>query len=342
MRIIIFIMIAYLNLTARITVGQAIFNNISSFTITESVKDLSDQAVITLARNYKLLDKPILDYIHSGMPVKIECGYNGDLQTEFEGFVKPGIDADFPVVIECDQLFPLRKNNWVLSFQNISLRELLVKIAPGYIIEAPDVQLGKLIIDNASTLEVLKDLENKWGLFFKIHSNILCAGWPFDFRPSFTKLNQYTIGLNVRNYKGLKFIQDNDFNTVVRVNVAQKDGKKNTYDVSVQNGKTIARKNDKTALVDKIINTNRTGISDADAINYGKGILRKSVYDGYFGILSGFCLPRTKAGDTIEIIDNLRPERNGQYVTERTVLNYADAHIKRDCHISFKADSDGN
>lgn len=331
-------MIAYLNLTARVTIGDAVFKNIHSFNITQSVKDLSDQAVITLARSYKMLDKPILDYLHAGLPVKIECGYNGELQTEFEGFVKPGIDADFPVVLECDQLYPFRRNNWILSYQNVQLRDLLATIAPGYTIESPDVELGKLIVDNASTMEVLKDLERKWGLFFKIQGKVLCAGWPFDFRPSFTKTNQYTIGLNVRNYKGLKFLQDADYNTVVRVNVAQLNGHKNTYDVSLKDGKIITRVNDKTTLTDKIINTTRSGISDADAIDYGKAVLKKSVYDGYFGTLSGFCIPRTNAGDTIEIIDRLRPERNGQYVTERTVLNYSEARIKRDCYISFKAD----
>ena len=68
MKILILLM-AYLNMNSRITIGEVVFKNISEVEITETVTELSDVAVITLPRNYQdLAGKPVTDYIKTGYP----------------------------------------------------------------------------------------------------------------------------------------------------------------------------------------------------------------------------------------------------------------------------------
>ena len=65
-------MIPYLDMNARVVIGNVTFKNISSYHIEESVKELGDSASIILPRQYKKLKgKPLLDYINTGDVVQI-------------------------------------------------------------------------------------------------------------------------------------------------------------------------------------------------------------------------------------------------------------------------------
>ena len=154
---LLFAAMSYLNMYANITIGDYEFLHPNSFEITQSVEQISDSAKIVLARNYKeIANKKILDVIAAGMPVTISTGYNGNLQQEFTGFIKPGIGTEFPVELECDALYFLRQNNFNISERQITLKKLLERIAPGYVIETLDTNLGKVHFSNRSTFQILE------------------------------------------------------------------------------------------------------------------------------------------------------------------------------------------
>lgn len=323
---------SYLNMNARITIGDIakgkaiVVKAISEFDIEESVSETSDKATITLARNYELLaGKPILEYIRSGMPVKIECGYNGDLQTEFTGFIQPnGIDASYPIVLRCDELQDFRQNNWKESWRDISLKSLLQKIAPGYTIECADVQLGKLQLNNVSTYQVLEELKKNWGFFSNIHDKILHVGFSYDFSSSYTKRHDYILGKNVRDNSKLKFTTEDDYNVQVKVIVHQPDGKK----LEIKAGSKEA---------DASVKTYDAGpMGKAAAEQIATAQLKKVLYSGFKGSIEGFGTPRTHAGDSIRIINQVQPEQNGTYLVEKVKISYKDAEIRRENFISYK------
>lgn len=348
MKIIIttlFVFMSYLNLHAKVTIGDIYFNAINSFEIEQSVDNTSDTAKITLARNYKeLQDKKVLDYIKAGSPVKIECGYNGILETEFTGFVKPNIGADYPIEIECDELFFLRQNNHIISERNLSLKQLLQRIAPNYTIEALDVQLGKVRFSNESTVQILEKLKKDWGFFSRIHNNVLHVGFAFDFKPSFTQRHTYTIGENVKDFKKLKFSTDTDFKTQVKVKIHKADGKTEeiVYGMKDINGRMEAVKigggNDDKVKDEKgsIKTYDVSHIATAEAEQMAKAQLKRIIYSGYTGSIDGFGSPRTRAGDSLQIINTAQPEREGTYLIEKVLLKYEDAHIERENFISYK------
>lgn len=330
MRLTIFTIftMSFLNMYARVTIGDVFFDNIHSFTVEESIKEISDKATIVLPKNYKKLDgKPVLDFIKPGMQVTIESGYNSDLQTDFTGFVKPGISSEWPLVIECDELFLLRQNNHLVSFSTIKLKELLSIIIPSsYKIECPDVQLGKIIIDRKpSTIQILNWLHDNYGLFSNVNGNTFYMGWPYDFKPSFTKNYPYKIGYDIKDSKALKFQTDIEFNVQVNLSINLSSGKK----IVVKSGS-----DDPDARIIPL--GNRKGISEADAKKITDANLKQNTYSGYTGYVVGFGTPRIHAGDSITIIDPLNLDREGTYLVEKMILDFDNAHISRTSYLSLK------
>jgi phage protein D len=340
---ILFYIMSYLNMNAIVTIGDVRFEAINSFTITQSVEFVSDTATITLAKNYgELGNRKVLDYISAGKPVTIEFGYNGNLETEFKGFVKPNIGADYPLIVEADALFYLRQNNFKISERNISLKALLEIIAPQFNIECIDVQLGKVYFSNESTVQILEKLKKEFGFFSRITNNTLHVGWAFDFVPSFTKKHTYTVGENVRSIEKLKYSTEIDFNTKVRIKIHQPNGKVEEVVYGMKPvGSTMQPlrigESDKVKDETGAIKTYTVSdVSVAVAEQMAKAQLQRILYSGYKGSIDGFGLPRTKAGDSLQIINTVMPEREGTYLIDKVVVSYDDANITRENFITYK------
>lgn len=320
------ITMSYLTMHGKITIGDLEFPSFNSFTIDESIKETSDRATVVLARNYKeLKGKPILDYIKAGLPVQIECGYNNVLATEFSGFVKPGITAgDFPLTIECDELYPLRQNNHILSYRSVTLKKLLQEVCPGYTIEAVDTDLGKIGINNKSSYQVLDYLKREYGFYSRIYGNTLHCGFAFDFSPTNTKKHDYTIGENVKDFSQLKYEEKKDFNTKVELHVRQSNGKKEVYTFGSNNPDATVRRETSAFM------------GSGDAKRKAEALFHQYTYDGYSGSITGFGIPRVHAGDSIQIINQVHPERQGTYLVEKETIKYEEAAMERVSNISFK------
>lgn len=320
---------SYLVMHAVVTIGDIVIKNINSFQIKEDIEKTSDEAQIVIARNYKQLqDKSILDYIKAGDKVTIQTGYDNDLQTEFTGYVRTAPDVDFPITVYCDELWVLRQNNHLLNFKDISLRELLIKIAPGYEIQCPDMHMGKIHIPNWSSYKVLAEIKKVWGFFSRINGNILSVGFAYDFHSSFTNNHEYIIGNNVRDHKKLKYSTDVDFN--VQVNVK----------VHLPNGKTLTIKKDSghTGQDAKVQIINCYNKPEKEATDLAKAQLQKLLYNGYSGQIDGFCIPRTHAGDSITIVNPSYPERQGRFLIEKVNIIYNESKILRENFITYKLD----
>jgi hypothetical protein len=318
---------SYLVMRTVVTIGDIVIKNINSFHIKEDIEKTSDEAQIIIARNYKQLqDKSILYYIKSGDKVTIQTGYDNDLQTEFTGFVRTAPDVDFPITVYCDELWTLRQNNHVLNFKDITLKDLLTKIAPGYQIECPDMHMGKIHIPNWSSYRVLVEIKKVWGFFSRINGNTLSVGFAYDFSSSFTKKHTYTIGNNVRNHKKLRYSTDVDFN--VQVNLR----------VHLPNGKTLLVKKDTghtgQDVKVQVLNCYNKPLKEAE--NLAKAQLQKLLYNGYSGQIDGFCLERTHAGDSLTIVNPAYPEREGTFLIEKVNIIFEESKIVRENFITYK------
>lgn len=322
----------YLNLNSRLTISDPessqsiVFGHISSAEIKQSVKVLGDTATITIPRRYgDLKDKEVLQYIKPGYAVKLELGYNGELHTEFEGYVRE-VSSGYPLKIYADdEFYKLRKNSFNKSWKSITLKALLSEIAPGYKIECPDVNLGTWQADNASTFVILQKLQEQYGFYSYLKADTLYCQFAFDVR-GVGNSHTYNFSKNVKK-SDLKFKRKEDFKIRIRAISNLATGKKIQLEVGNM---------EKDASVRTLDFRNKT---ETELRELALKELDRLVFDGFEGSITGFGSPRITAGDSLNIVSPKEPERDGSYLVEGVTIRYGNAYFERVCELSYKLDA---
>ena len=112
-----------------ITIGEYRLQTLKAVSIKRSVEQLSDTATITLPGTLINDTMEIEDKIKTGDKVTIQLGYNGNLQTEFKGYLKTIKTDDKNITLECeDALWLWRVDMKDEQLQNITLKTLLQHI----------------------------------------------------------------------------------------------------------------------------------------------------------------------------------------------------------------------
>lgn len=329
-------MLLLLNMNAHVTLGNVQLSNVNKFEISENILEMSNTAKITIPYNYaKLNEKPILERFKVGDKVLIQAGYDGDLKTEFVGYIKE-IETDRPLIIHCeDETYPLRQTNYVKSYQSTTLKQVLTDVIPSKLmkIECPDMKLGKFQIDNASAFAVLQTLMSDYGLYSRLQNGVLKVGLVYDFGE---KTKEHTYYLNelptVAVYRGnvkkneLKFKRKEDFKVRYKATATNPNGKKTTVIVGNKDGDASER------------TLNFAGpLTEKELKEIAKSVMAKTVYDGYTGNITGFGMPRTHAGDSLVIQNYEQPECFGKYLIEKVEITYDESSgFSRKNTLSYK------
>jgi hypothetical protein len=300
-------------MTAQVTLGNVLLKNVSGFEISENILEMSNTAKVTIPKNYaKLKDKAILEQFKVADKVVIACGYDNSFETEFVGYIRE-IESDVPLIIHCDdETYPLRQTNYIKSYQSATLKQILTDIIPkksGITFDCPDVKIGKYQIDNASGFAVLQDLMQNFGLYSRLQNSVLKVGLAFDFGEK-TQSHEYVIGENVKKNE-LKYKRKEDFKVRYKAVATNPNGKKTTVIVGNKEKDASER------------TLNFAGPLTEDQLKErALSVMKKAVYDGYTGSITGFGYPRTHAGDTLTIKDKDQPERAGKYLIEKVDIVY--------------------
>lgn len=312
-------MLLFMNMTSQVELGKVSLKHINSFDIEENILEMSNTAKLIIPRNYgKLNGKPILEQIKVGDKVTIDAGYDGQLAREFTGYIRE-IESDIPLIVHCDdETYPLRQTNYVKSYKDATLKQILTDIIPSSIkFDCPDVKIGKYPIDNASAFAVLQDLMKHYGLYSSLQEGKLKVGLAYDFGEK-TATHIYTINAPSSNVylanvkkNDLKFKRKEDFKVRYKAIANNPNGKKTTVIVGNKEKEASER------------TLNFAGpMTEAQLRERANAVMAKTVYDGYTGDITGFGLPRTHAGDALEIRDSLEPERAGKYLIEKVNIIY--------------------
>ncbi len=327
-------MLLFMNMTAQVQLGNVSLKNINSFEIDENILEMSNNAKIIIPRNYgKLNGKPILEQIKAGDKVTIESGYDSEFACEFTGYIRE-IESDVPLIIHCDdETYPLRQTNFIKSYKDATLKQVLTDIIPSSIkFDCPDVKIGKYQIDNASAFAVLQDLMKHYGLYSRLLDGSLKVGLAYEFGEK-TDTHIYTINAPADNMylanvkkKDLKFKRKEDFKIRYKAIANNPNGKKTTVIVGNKEKEASER------------TLNFAGpMTEAQLRERANAVMAKTVYDGYTGDITGFGLPRTHAGDALEIRDSLEPDRAGKYLIEKVNVSYNDSSgFSRKNTLSYK------
>ncbi|SDE76015.1 hypothetical protein [Riemerella columbipharyngis] len=317
----------YLNISVRITIGERLeLNTVKSVEIQSTLEKISNKATVELPREFKdAKGKRLLDYIKTGDTIRIELGYNGELKTEFEGYIAH-IGAEIPTVLECeDEMYKLKRTKkFNHTFANTKLKEVLQFIAPGYEIDCVDMSLGKFMIENCTAFEVLEDLK-KYGIRCNFYGKKLHAGMMVDFKTP--DKHKFVFGKNIRKSSDLKYVtKDKKECKITAISIQAGTSKKVTYEFGTP------------------VNGERTlhmplNLSKNELKEQAEKYYHSVVFDGYDGTLDGWCIPRTKPGDTLQLIDPQYPDekRDGNFLIESvTIKANANDGIKRENKISMK------
>lgn len=236
----------YHEMSFSLTIGNISIQHINRIHISESIKKQEDTATIVLPREYTLAErnssrvsfsgKNIREFIKVGDPVKIDLGYDGKNEKEFSGYVT-SISADIPLILKCeDEMYKLRRTNFLKAFSTLSLKQLVNFIAPGYTYDLiDDVNLYEFTIENKSAYQVLERLRKNYGLHSRFVDKILQIGFPISFNPQ--KVHNIHINKNVRAQSSdLEFIRKEDLRILIRGISLDRDGDKQKYEFGDKSG----------------------------------------------------------------------------------------------------------
>ncbi len=314
-------------LNSDITIGGFRFTGVNHVRITRSLHSIIDTATIkipALARvlkNGKASANQVVtgSQFTNGDHVTIKLGYNGNLKTEFIGFVKR-MDSDMPLQVVCEGYSWLLQRNLVnISLTAATIKDLLALAIKGIDKQYPitvkctvNITLNNVQI-NGSGLSVIdaisKYTDGNVRCFFTEPDVLWCGLVYSPIAKGTDQLKrgtvQYRPGYNI------------PYRNTLKRRTAQDDP------VGVKYSKKIARGEKLYQLSDAFKNYSRTHsrilnqLTNAPALKQLANEKAISLnYTGYEGSLHTFLEPYAAPGYQATIHDTRYPERNGQYLIE--------------------------
>lgn len=304
-------------LTWDITIGNYKVKTLKGVKITTSVLNLSDTASIEMPGQYLRTWKKIEDKIHVGDAVCIKLGYDNDLETEFNGYLKRISRDNNSLVLECeDALYLLNKSVADKEYKQVNaktlLSDIISQVDSGISISCDyDFTYDKFVAFKSTALDVLKKVQED------TKANIWFEDKVLHIHPVYQQQNGdvpviYDTEVNVQSNE-LKWIDKSDRKVQVEVVCYLPDGKKRQQSFGPSDGKKIV----------KYVNSgDNQSIESAAENEYNLWN-----YSGFEGSLTGWLIPRAKAGGSVRLRDKERPE--GKYYVTGVEIEFGQSGAKR-------------
>lgn len=292
---------------------KILLTQVSEIVIESSCKMLTATAEITLPRKLKYFDKTtVRDTFRKGDFVRISFGYNNKNVEEFRGYITE-VSADIPIKIKFqDEMWRLKQLPVNFSAPNISLKELLTQIAPGYKIDALEgVQIGSVRFPKTTVAAVLEKLhQDPWKLqtYFKtINDNlVLVCGKYYADDSSVPNVNFHLERNCVSS--SLNYVRKDDVLILIKGVSTLTNGTK----IEVEFG-------DKDGQTRQLTHYNKTKkeLEVLVKLDY-----EKSKQDRFDGSFTAFGIPLVKHGQKASLTSSLYKDRNGIYFIEGVTKSF--------------------
>lgn len=329
----------YHDIGVRVRIADRLeFTVCKSIEIDRSIKDLTATATLELPRELRnasdahgksvsIEGKSIKDFIRRGDFISIAFGYDGNTETEFEGYIT-SISAGVPLKLECeDEMFQLKQTERITKhITSGDVQEIIEAVLPDkYRLKMKETyNVGPWLIENATAYEVLDDLRKNVGLSIHfLDVKTLKAGLPIDFETNNDV--PFNFSENIRAGLSLVFKSKEDRKLEVTVNSKQSNGQTNTFSYGEKGGDTET--------------ITFPGLSQKECEEWAKRQHGKKSFEGFEGTFDSWCMPRTKPGDVAKIVRPFYGDRHqdGKYLIEAvSVLVSGEVGIRRKNEISYK------
>lgn len=284
---------------------------VSSVHIESSWKMLTDSAEILLPRHIKYFaGKDLKELLMSGDQVKIELGYDGNLYTEFEGYISL-IGWGIPVTIRCeDEMYNLKRKTISYSAKNVRLKKLLSDIVKGYEVKTNyDAELGAVRYSSKTVAQIFDDIRKKTNLHCYFIGKTLYCGNVYS-EKSQTKKVKIVLEKNAVS-------QDlNETNGEFQVKVVSigAAGKKMEASAGVEGSE----------VYNLTYNEKEKNIKVEDLKKFATGFYESLKKQKYRGGLILFGIPVIHHGMAIDLKSEITPEMNGSYYVEKVTKDFSD------------------
>lgn len=323
-----------------IQLGSKTLLGLESVTINSSVDTLADAAIIKLPSSIQNKAFDVEKQIKRGDAVTIKLGYDGNLKTEFEGYIRT-ISPNVPLTIECeDSIFLTRRavndkvflktdcgaiTKYVASQLNASVganeKTFSVRIHPGI----SDLKFDKFVIRNATGFEVLQKLKDDYHVRIYAKGNELNIALPYvDYTKETDGSVVYDFSRNVRD-SDLKYVKAEDVKVLVKIKGVGKDNKVTEEVTAGEKGGEV------------VTLANKHGVTDKTSLQLiAKGKLGLLSFTGYRGNITTFGVPFVDVAYKAKVVDDTYPEREGTYYVRGVNTEFSKDGFKRKVELGVK------
>ncbi|MCT2563946.1 late control protein [Chryseobacterium herbae] len=317
-------------LSAKIEIGNYIFNSINEVEITKTVEELVDTAIIKMPLRFKVRDnneqKFTEEVIKVGDPVKITLAYEGKYEgVEFEGYVAR-VKTKIPLEIHCeDAMWILRRKNITKAFGKTTMKEILEEVVKDTPIKLskriPSVALEKYIIKDANGTQVLQGLKENLAMtvFLEDDGSLYCG---LQQATNIGQIVIYDLNYNLVE-NNLEFKTSEDKRIKVKYTYIDNKNQRKSYEFGDKDGE---------------LRTYHTSVvSDEKKLEeMAKAEIKKLKYDGFEGDVTSFLIPYVTRGMAAEIRDIEHKNREGNYFIKSVITTFGTNGARRKATLSNK------
>lgn len=301
-----------------ITIGNYRLRMVDQAKVRHSVEQLSDTATVTLPAMVEGKALQVEDKLKAGNKVTIRLGYDGRLETEFEGFLKAVQTDGGNLTLECeDAIYLFDKKVADVELTGISMKDLLEKVVKqidsSYMVETGfEFTWEKFTFYQATARDVLKKVQDE------TKANIWFGGNTLHVQPQYAQASDRTVTFDfARNIESssLKYRKASDKKVEVELTVNTPEGRKEKITIGATGGKSIKRE--------------VFGMTVEQARKIAENEHTIWCYDGYEGSFTGWLVPFVEPGDAVKIIDTDYPTKEGTYYVTGTEISFSKDGGKR-------------
>ena len=301
-----------------IKVGNYRLRLIDSVKVMRSVEQLSDTAQVVLPGTVFNRAIEVEDYLKVGDPVEIRLGYDGELETEFKGYLKSIKTDDGSITLECeDELYQWDKAVNDKEYKKVKLSALLEDVASqigsGYTVQCDfDFTYDKFNTYRAKGLDVLKKIQEE------TKANIWFDGQTLHVQSQYAQASGQTVMFDfAKNIESsdLKYRKASDRNVEVEVSFTNEKGEIKTKKYGNPGGLSIKKE--------------AFGVPEDGLQAIAENEYNLWCYDGYEGSFTGWLVPFVKPTDAVSLHDADYEYKDGTYYVIGTELSFSKDGGKR-------------
>ena len=310
--------------------GQFFVENIPfiEVVINKSRKTLTNTAKFTLPRNIGALEAgkrvDINSMLQRGSQVKMQIGYDGNLLTEFTGYLS-SLGADMPVEVFCqDEMWKLKQNSFTKNWGKATkIADIVGDIYTGKA-AVVDLSIGGLLVVKQSTAQILEGLK-KFGLQCYFAPDVDGNNTLYvDFAGAIHPVNKEVIYGIYQNVIKTELTYKRKEDSLIQVVGVSKlpNGKKIQITVGDNGGEihTLHYSNMDADQLQKVVNAE----------------IDKLKYNGYKGTFTTWGVPYIEPGYSAYMQDDLYPERDGIYLVETVKTTFGIKGFRREIELERK------